>query len=639
MTSRKSWTLLPVLFLCLTLAALVHAGGLARQLSCPVCNIDFSAVSIIDEAGPVCIDGRPVSGRIPPLPECPLCHGVFADTELSAGEVLLLKKIVWSSEYQTLKESDPATRHAALLELLEHSSLETGRAWLRAAWANEEKPQLHDSCLEKSLNSFKDCLSTEKPPTEIRAEVSLKIADILRQLGKFSEARQWLEDMQSRREYQSAWYPMIIRYCLVLIDAANSKPAPLPQGNPLHTAIETGEIDGLSAVAANRTLLSEINAAGFTPLILAIKLNNEPAARILLEHGADPDQTDILGNSALHMAVKIASQSMVELILSRRVRPDPVNSSGDTPLHMAMTAANENLVHILLQAGADVHRRDGRGNTILHLLCSRPGTAREQLLTELINFYSEVNQRNFSDLTALHIAAESGSEKMLQILVNAGARLDARLPDGSTALFFCRTSFIPFLLKLGARIDLTDNSGQTAFVNARLKGDEARIQEFKKTGLFGRKPRVFSVASTSIDIFSAATAANHQAIAEIAAKDRSQINARELSLGETPLHKAVASGNTPTVNTLIALGAEVNANSDFLRTPLHYAASRGNLEMVKALCEAGSNIHSLDARGATPLHDAAAGSHRRVCRYLMELGASDTATDNAGNTPAGYLKD
>jgi len=80
------------------------------------------------------------------------------------------------------------------------------------------------------------------------------------------------------------------------------------------------------------------------------------------------------------------------------------------------------------------------------------------------------------------------------------------------------------------------------------------------------------------------------------------------SQGQTPLHIAAMWANVDALNTLIAAGAEVNAQNRFLRhTPLHismYSTHRGSLRdreaCVRRLLEAGANARLLDSEENAP---------------------------------------
>lgn len=626
-----------ILLFLLSLTGLVTAE-IETQFTCPVCRIDYPAIVADVASGQLAIDGQPLDAVFLPLPQCPLCGGVFGNLDLSRAELQKLENFVWAPEQQTDRHVDSRVRFARLLEQIERDAREVGFAWLQAAWANAGDPQTARACREKSLDLFKDYLSSPDSNDDQLFDVSLKVADILRQLQRFEEAEKWLLQMQAYTSFQQAWYPMLINHTLALVRGGNFKPAPLPAGNRLHKAIKDGDLATLKTVASEKTPLHEIDTAGLTPLILAIALDNDDAARLLLEAGADPAQKDTRGNTPLHTAAQRNNRNILTLLLTKSASPDPVNQIGQTPLHVAIETMNPQVAGMLINAGASLNRKDARGNNLLHMICHRANPQYEKILEVMLKRVADVNLRNHDNMTPLHIAAVHGSANMLKLLVQAGAKVDARLGDGSNALFFCRPDLIATLLELGADIDLKNNADLSAFVNARLTGDKTRIAAFKQTGRFGLPARIFEISSGSASVFELAAAGKSDDLTMILEKDPTQRDAKNIELGETPLHVAAAADHTATLKLLLEKGAAVDATNDFLRTPLHYAAIMGHYETVKLLCQAKANIHALDARGTTPLHDAAAAGHRKIYNYLIQLGASDSTLDNQGRSAASLIE-
>ncbi len=615
------------------------AAGIERQFTCPVCRIDYPAIVASVSFDQLAIDGQPLDTVFLPLPECPLCHGVFGDISLTSGELQKLQDFVWDTNQQSDRKTDSRVRFARLLEHIGRDARETGLAWLQAAWANSDNPQTARECRERSLSFFKDYLASPDAEGEYLFDVSLKVADSLRQLQRFEDAERWLLQMQADKRFQKAWYPMLLNHTLKLVREGNFLPAFLPAGNRLHKAVENNDMTALQAAVSEKSLLNEIDTAGLTPLILAVSLDNATAAHLLLEAGADPKQPDTRGNAPLHIAAQRNNRNLLPLLLERSQNPDPVNQAGQTPLHVAIETLNPQVAGMLINAGASLVRKDARGNNLLHMICHRDNPQYEKILEVMLKRVGDVNLRNHDGMTPLHIAAVHGSANMLKLLIQAGAKVDARRTDGSSALFFCRPELISVLLELGADIDLKNNDGLSAFVNARLNGDKARITAFKKTGHFGQPARTFEIVSGAKTVFELAATGSNEELAEILEKDPTQRDARNIELGETPLHTAAAAGNEAALKLLIEKGAVIDATNDYLRTPLHYAAIMGHYEVVKALCAAKAGIHALDARGTTPLHDAAAAGHRRIYDYLIQLGASDSTLDNQGRSAASLLDD
>jgi ankyrin repeat protein len=93
-------------------------------------------------------------------------------------------------------------------------------------------------------------------------------------------------------------------------------------------------------------------------------------AALLIEQGADPNETDHFGNTALHLALNYPE--MISLLLESGANVDAENAMGNTPLHLAVK--DRRAVEELLAAGADVNARNGLGKTPLQY-AMRQGTS------------------------------------------------------------------------------------------------------------------------------------------------------------------------------------------------------------------------------------------------------------------------
>ncbi len=126
----------------------------------------------------------------------------------------------------------------------------------------------------------------------------------------------------------------------------------------------------------------------------------------------------------------------------------------------------------LIKRGMDVNTVDRTGNTLLI-------QAMRQEIPELIDFLMQrrarLNLRNRNGETALSIAAYLGSLEYVKRFVEAGAEINFYgWPPLSYAAFNGHTAIVDYLLKRGAEIDATTQSGSTAlFFAARFGHIEA----------------------------------------------------------------------------------------------------------------------------------------------------------------------
>ena len=86
--------------------------------------------------------------------------------------------------------------------------------------------------------------------------------------------------------------------------------------------------------------------------------------------------------------------------------------------------------------------------------------------------------------------------------------------------------------------------------------------------------------------------------------------------------------NTETIATLVASGADVNAEfaGRHSETPLHWAASSDDVGVIDILLDSGANIEARGSviGGGTPMSDAVAFGQWRAARRLVERGARTT---------------
>ena len=113
-------------------------------------------------------------------------------------------------------------------------------------------------------------------------------------------------------------------------------------------------------------LMSAVGCASAGEDLLKAALAGDLAqVRALLEKGADIDQQDRDGATALILASQQGHEGIVQALLARGAEIDHQAKIGITALFIASVQGHEGIVKALLAEGANVELRENRGGTAL----------------------------------------------------------------------------------------------------------------------------------------------------------------------------------------------------------------------------------------------------------------------------------
>ena len=222
----------------------------------------------------------------------------------------------------------------------------------------------------------------------------------------------------------------------------------------LHFAARSGDVDSAQLLMRHGAQLEALSAAKTTALVIAAQQGNTPAVRALLAGGANANAAEA-GYPHFHWAAVRGNGEMVAVILAHKADPNARLKSatfqkednggeyafdkfliGATPFALATRRGALDVMQLLSESGADVRipLADGRSPLMLAAEGKSTGMVRLRLSQETLNKAVDlalqlgvaVNARDAEGNTALHVAARSRFNRIIELLAERGADLSAR---------------------------------------------------------------------------------------------------------------------------------------------------------------------------------------------------------------------
>lgn len=189
------------------------------------------------------------------------------------------------------------------------------------------------------------------------------------------------------------------------------------------------------------TALFPVRAGAYDDFFVALNRDDGGAVTRLMQRGMDPNTLDPKGRTGLGFALLNDSLQAAEALLANpRLDVNQLNTNGETALMIAALRGNLDWVKRLVDRGAQINHD---GWSALHYAASGPNPA---VLNFLLQKGAHVEGRSPNGTTPLMMAARYGSEANVDRLLAARAEIRASNEHGLTAVDFAR---------LGGRESLT----------------------------------------------------------------------------------------------------------------------------------------------------------------------------------------
>jgi len=307
--------------------------------------------------------------------------------------------------------------------------------------------------------------------------------------------------------------------------------------------------------------------------------------RVLLSQGADANEAQGDGMTALHWAAEIGDPAMAGMLIEAGADLEAITRIGGyTPLLLASRQGRATVVESLLAAGGDVHTTTAMGGT-----------------------------------TSLHFAASIGSAQTASALLDHGADVSAReLAWGQTPLMFAasagRIEVLAVLLENGADVGLT--------TKVMSIPDQDEVDRSA-----GR------VRNETLEAFHAAAAPDDPSWRPAPSQVQAAVHAaQDLQRSRTSVTDApdvvFEAGGEEFVGYTGLVGTQGGLTS------LLHAVREGHVATAVALLDAGADIDQVSAGDNTsPMLMATINGQFDLALLLLERGGDPTLESDAGATP------
>ncbi|GMI23300.1 hypothetical protein TeGR_g6365 [Tetraparma gracilis] len=330
--------------------------------------------------------------------------------------------------------------------------------------------------------------------------------------------------------------------------------------------------------------------------------------------GANVDAADRNGGTALLFAVQRKQTETVRLLVGLGADANAESGGQETPLLSAVVDGSADLVAIMLQGGADPNKPvnlvdqtgNGRNETTRLLHCAvLPKISDTRILELLLGAGAAIDATDDQGTTALYRAARFGCLPVVECLLSRSA--DPNVADVKgvgplhAAVAFGNLEMCEALLDAGADVDIADVVGSTAFLLAARLPDATLVRYFAEV--------------TGADVHAAST--RHGSALHLAVSGREETGRLEVltfllelgvydvnepsPMGWKPLHMATLQDSPTYVTLLLQHGADVGAGCVLGErvTPILFARS----EFVEKLLRKKLRV----GRCGYPLCDGAVG--------------------------------
>jgi ankyrin repeat protein len=387
------------------------------------------------------------------------------------------------------------------------------------------------------------------------------------------------------------------------------------------------------------------NNNGRTPLINAVISGNSNLVKLLLDYGAQPEINDNQQKNAFDYAENKKGTGILKALapfrknvsnyknLQQRLQQLTMQTNKKDNLYyqwpkiaVAVAQNEKQLVTLLLSQGADPWEKNSAGISAISLAASRNEIDYSSMLLKTPSAYTKQQQKQSLEL--LIIAAKNNNSNFIQqISKNLPPKLPTQLDFIKTPLWYAvdtkSEQAAIQLVKWQQQDFRADSQGRNLLILAvslnMQKLSAALLQkgfDVNRTDKFQRSSYWYAADHGYIELMKFLISKH----VNIFKQDKD---------GNTPLHRAVLSGNLGAVKLAISQGAKINQKSNNGNSAIFFSAAKFP-DITKFLIQKDADVSLRNRQSYTPLMNAVKNKCIECIKLLLAAGANPSRKNSKG---------
>ena len=379
--------------------------------------------------------------------------------------------------------------------------------------------------------------------------------------------------------------------------------------------------------------VNKITHDGRTYIFWAAYKGNVDLVKFLIANGAKTNITDDKGNSIVNFAAGAGQQHTEIYDICIANGADLINDRTPNGANALLLAAQNDpdfkLIDYFLSKGIAINSVDNNGNNVFNYMAKSGSIELLKKLGEMgvkgndnvYNFATQQGRGSVPKNIEFFIYLES-----LNLHPNV-ADANGETPLHNVAAYSTNRDVIDYFIKKGVDINIPDENGNTALLNAASQNKLDMIQyliplvkNINHANKKGESALSLAVANNSAEV-----------VAELI-RNKANVNLIDATGNNMALY-LLKSYNKPgfeeKVKHLKSAGFDLTALQENGNTLFHLALAYNDAELVQWVNDLGIDVNAKNKEGIAPIHIAAMRAKDEVLlKYLLAIGANKTLQTN-----------